>query len=58
MESNYSYGIERDEVQLKRNNEDHRKWSNPLEVRYVIQSYLYTYVIHEKFLTVYLTRLL
>jgi len=32
LESNYSYGIERDEEQLKRNNADHRKWSNPLEV--------------------------
>ncbi|KDR75256.1 hypothetical protein GALMADRAFT_280005 [Galerina marginata CBS 339.88] len=32
LESNYSYGIERDENQLKRNNADHRKWSNPLEV--------------------------
>ncbi|PPQ89734.1 hypothetical protein CVT25_014135 [Psilocybe cyanescens] len=32
LESNYSYGIERDEAQLKRNNVDHTKWSNPLEV--------------------------
>ncbi|KAF9564814.1 phospholipid:diacylglycerol acyltransferase [Agrocybe pediades] len=32
LESNYSNGIERDEKQLKRNNADHRKWSNPLEV--------------------------
>ncbi|KAF8160852.1 Lecithin:cholesterol acyltransferase-domain-containing protein [Crassisporium funariophilum] len=33
LESNYSYGIERDEQQLIRNDADHRKWSNPLEVR-------------------------
>lgn len=31
--SNYSYGLERDEGQLKRNDGDHTKWSNPLEVR-------------------------
>ncbi|TFK23670.1 phospholipid:diacylglycerol acyltransferase [Coprinopsis marcescibilis] len=33
MESNYSYGIERDEDQLAKNDLDHRKWTNPLEVR-------------------------
>ncbi|KAK6909810.1 hypothetical protein I203_103832 [Kwoniella mangroviensis CBS 8507] len=33
MESNYSVGFERDEEQLKRNDRDHTKWSNPLEVR-------------------------
>lgn len=33
IESNYSFGIERDEEQLKRNNKDHRKWSNPLEIQ-------------------------
>ncbi|KDQ55163.1 hypothetical protein JAAARDRAFT_37689 [Jaapia argillacea MUCL 33604] len=33
MESNYSNGIERDEKVLKRNNLDHRKWTNPLEVQ-------------------------
>ncbi|KAJ3517266.1 hypothetical protein NLJ89_g617 [Agrocybe chaxingu] len=33
LQTNYSYGIERDERQLKRNDADHRKWSNPLEVR-------------------------
>jgi len=31
MASNYSYGLERDVEQLKRNNLDHRKWTNPLE---------------------------
>jgi len=31
--SNYSFGIERDEEVLARNDGDHRKWSNPLEVR-------------------------
>ncbi|KAK0195630.1 phospholipid:diacylglycerol acyltransferase [Armillaria mellea] len=33
MATNYSVGIERDEVTLKRNDDDHTKWSNPLEVR-------------------------
>ncbi|KAH9828727.1 phospholipid:diacylglycerol acyltransferase [Rhodofomes roseus] len=33
IESNYSFGIERDEEQLKRNNFDHRKWTNPLEIQ-------------------------
>jgi len=33
MQSNYSNGIERDEAALIRNNQDHRKWTNPLEVR-------------------------
>ncbi|OCH92023.1 Lecithin:cholesterol acyltransferase [Obba rivulosa] len=29
--TNYSFGLERDEEVLKRNNLDHRKWTNPLE---------------------------
>ncbi|KAI0072852.1 phospholipid:diacylglycerol acyltransferase [Panus rudis PR-1116 ss-1] len=33
LAANYSYGIERDEEQLKRNNLDHRKWTNPLEIQ-------------------------
>lgn len=33
MATNYSNGIERDEEQLARNNLDHRKWTNPLEVQ-------------------------
>ncbi|OXC68404.1 hypothetical protein AYX13_03108 [Cryptococcus neoformans] len=33
MESNYSQGFETDEKKLKENGKDHRKWSNPLEVR-------------------------
>lgn len=33
--TNYSYGIERDEEALKRNDLDHTKWTNPLEIRYV-----------------------
>jgi hypothetical protein len=33
--TNYSFGIEREEAQLKRNDVDHTKWTNPLEVRYV-----------------------
>ncbi|KAF8891737.1 Lecithin:cholesterol/phospholipid:diacylglycerol acyltransferase [Infundibulicybe gibba] len=31
--TNYSFGMERDEGVLKQNDLDHRKWSNPLEVR-------------------------
>ena len=33
MAMNYSYGIERDEEQLKKNGDDHTKFSNPLEVQ-------------------------
>ncbi|KAF5345334.1 hypothetical protein D9758_008426 [Tetrapyrgos nigripes] len=33
MYTNYSFGIERDEDKLARNDLDHRKWTNPLEVR-------------------------
>ncbi|KAI9639305.1 putative phospholipid:diacylglycerol acyltransferase [Dioszegia hungarica] len=33
VETNYSYGFESDEGQLKKNDHDHRKWTNPLEVR-------------------------
>jgi hypothetical protein len=33
--SNYSFGIERDEKQLKANDGDWRTWSNPLESRLV-----------------------
>jgi phospholipid:diacylglycerol acyltransferase len=36
--TNYSFGIERDEEVLKRNALDPRKWTNPLEVQYVILS--------------------
>ncbi|KAL4244981.1 (4-O-methyl)-D-glucuronate--lignin esterase [Abortiporus biennis] len=31
--TNYSYGIERDEAQLKKNNLDQTKWTNPLEIQ-------------------------
>lgn len=31
--SNYSFGIERDEQALERNNLDHTKWTNPLEIQ-------------------------
>jgi len=31
--TNFSYGIERDEEALKRNDLDHTKWTNPLEIR-------------------------
>ncbi|GAA5903261.1 hypothetical protein JCM8208_002257 [Rhodotorula glutinis] len=33
LASNFSFGIERDEEQLVKNNGDHSKWSNPLEVQ-------------------------
>ena len=33
--TNYSYGIEHNEEMLKRNDLDHSKWTNPLEIRYV-----------------------
>ncbi|KZS88907.1 phospholipid diacylglycerol acyltransferase [Sistotremastrum niveocremeum HHB9708] len=33
LATNYSYGIERSEEQLKVNDQDPTKWSNPLEVR-------------------------
>lgn len=36
LETNYSYGFEKDEEKLKRNDGDFRKWSNPLEVRSVL----------------------
>jgi phospholipid:diacylglycerol acyltransferase len=46
VDTNYSYGIERDEEALKRNDIDHTKWTNPLESRYVthIQSGTDTWV--------------
>jgi len=31
--SNYSFGLERDEKQLRANNHDFRKWTNPLEIQ-------------------------
>jgi phospholipid:diacylglycerol acyltransferase len=34
--TNYSFGIERDDEALMRNNLDHTKWTNPLEVRCVL----------------------
>lgn len=33
MATNYSFGIERDEEVLEKNDFDHRKWTNPLEIR-------------------------
>ncbi len=33
LATNYSFGIERDEEQLKKNNLDFTKWSNPLEIQ-------------------------
>ncbi|KAF8070434.1 Lecithin:cholesterol acyltransferase-domain-containing protein [Lyophyllum atratum] len=33
LATNYSFGIERNEASLKKNDFDHTKWTNPLEVR-------------------------
>ncbi|KAM0755788.1 LACT-domain-containing protein [Meredithblackwellia eburnea MCA 4105] len=33
ISANFSFGFERDPEQLKRNDQDHRKWTNPLEIR-------------------------
>lgn len=33
MATNYSFGIERDDEVLKKNDLNHRKWTNPLEIR-------------------------
>jgi phospholipid:diacylglycerol acyltransferase len=33
IETNYSYGFESDAGKLKENDNDHRKWTNPLEVQ-------------------------
>lgn len=33
MTRNYSYGIERDPERLAKNDDDHTKFSNPLEVK-------------------------
>ncbi|KAF5384535.1 hypothetical protein D9757_006461 [Collybiopsis confluens] len=33
LATNYSFGIERDDEVLKRNDREHTKWTNPLEVR-------------------------
>ena len=33
MGSNYSFGFERSPEQLVKNDRDHRKWTNPLEIR-------------------------
>ena len=36
MQSNYSYGMERQEENLKANDVDHTKWTNPLESQWVL----------------------
>lgn len=33
IETNYSYGFETDDGQIRDNDKDHRKWTNPLETR-------------------------
>lgn len=40
LSMNYSFGFERDEKVLARNDFDPRKWTNPLEIRYP-ENYLY-----------------
>jgi len=37
--ANYSFDIERNEEVLKKNALDPRKWTNPLEVQYVIRNW-------------------
>ena len=34
LSMNYSFGIEHDEEVLAKNDFDHTKWTNPLEIRY------------------------
>ncbi|PPQ62922.1 hypothetical protein CVT24_006162 [Panaeolus cyanescens] len=46
IESNYSYGFERDEEQLKRNNGDHRKWTNPLEIQLPLAPSMKMYCVY------------
>ncbi|KAF9524019.1 phospholipid:diacylglycerol acyltransferase [Crepidotus variabilis] len=46
LESNYSYGIERNEARLKQNDADPRKWSNPLEVRLPIAPSMKIYCVY------------
>lgn len=41
LATNYSFGIERDEAQLEKNDRDHTKWTNPLETRFVEKSCLF-----------------
>ena len=39
LSTNYSFGVEHDEEVLAMNDFDHRKWTNPLEIRYVGNGY-------------------
>lgn len=41
METNYSNGFERDEKILSKNDLDHRKWTNPLEIKFVLILLIY-----------------
>ena len=43
LAANYSFGIERDVEQLKKNNLDFTKWTNPLEIQYAICSSQHTF---------------
>ncbi|KAF9049924.1 phospholipid:diacylglycerol acyltransferase [Panaeolus papilionaceus] len=46
MQTNYSYGIERDEEQLRRNNGDHTKWTNPLEIQLPLAPSMKMYCVY------------
>lgn len=46
INSNYSFGLERDEKQLKANNRDFRKWTNPLEVQLPFAPSLKIYCVY------------
>ncbi|KAJ7502907.1 phospholipid:diacylglycerol acyltransferase [Mycena galericulata] len=46
IETNFSFGIERDETVLKANGGDHRKWSNPLEVQLPIAPSMKMYCVY------------
>lgn len=41
LSTNYSFGMELDEDVLARNDFDHKKWTNPLEIRYTEMVFAY-----------------
>ena len=46
--SNYSFGLERDEKQLQANNYDFKKWTNPLEIQWVISDIERSGILNER----------
>ncbi|KAJ7729512.1 phospholipid:diacylglycerol acyltransferase [Mycena maculata] len=46
IQTNFSFGIERDEAVLKANAFDHRKWSNPLEVQLPLAPSMKMYCVY------------